>query len=84
MDGPQLKPRRGALAYCMKGYLGLIVEDEPSVKRPDYGNRVIRVWRGVHIGRHKVGRPWQTRAPVVVGYVQDVDLFLEQLKQQAS
>ena len=68
----------------MKGHLGLILDDEPQIKRQDFGDRIVHTWRGVHLGRHKVDRPWQSCRPQVVGYVEDVDAILKNIKPYAS
>ena len=55
MAKKQLKPRRGAIAYCKKGDLGLILADEPKPRKG---------WRGINM---MTGGEWWSKEPNVVG-----------------
>ena len=65
------EPRRGAVAYCSIGHLGLITSDKPEpVYYPD--GMMGLAWTGRHIWPfEKFGEPWSSRTPDVVGYIQD-------------
>lgn len=84
-----LPPRRGALAYCSIGRLGLILCDEPQEIAYQDGNKGI-AWIGIQltdgdiqgvgidksqIVHQKVGDPWSSRTPRVVGYIEDLHIF---------
>ena len=80
----ELQPRRGALAFCSIGRLGLILCDEPQeISYPD-GNTGI-AWTGIQLtpgmgGKdndvlQRVGDPWSSRHPRVVGYIEELHIF---------
>lgn len=69
-DFPGRKPSVGDLALCGKGALGVITSGErQQVTYPDGGSAL--AWVGAHLGSHldktKVGDPWSSRNPCVVG-----------------
>lgn len=81
----KLAPRRGAIAYCSLGRLGLILCDEPQEITYHDGNKGV-AWVGIQltegdvngvggdVGKvfhQKIGDPWSTRHPNVVGYIED-------------
>lgn len=67
-----LKPCRGAVAYCSKGYLGLITHDAPQrVRYPD-GTSAL-AWCGVRLDAGHHGEPWSSRTPDVRAVVADID-----------
>lgn len=81
-DEPQ--PRRGALAICSRGCLGLITSQSPErIDYPDGGEGI--AWTGVHLlpcawegGPPNAGAPWSSRTPRVVGHIDEFgDLFRE-------
>ena len=75
-----MKPRRGALAICGIGTLGLIMTKDPVlVEYPD-GNSGM-AWSGIHLTSKvcEIGTPWSSRNPVVVGYVEDIPTLLDAL-----
>lgn len=62
------KPRRGSLAICSRGYLGVITSDEPGhILYPD-GNQGY-AYRGIHLSVEMLGQQWSSRNPVIVGHV---------------
>lgn len=83
-----LPPRKYAIAVCSSGFVGLILSDAPEpVVYDDHTEGV--AWTGIHIthSTHPVGfgdtthnktvrpgDPWSSRAPRVVGYLQDMDI----------
>ena len=65
-----LTPQKGALAFCSRGELGLILSDAPVlVEYPD-GLKGL-AWTGIHLSEAKIGQPWSSREPRVVGLVKD-------------
>lgn len=61
-------PRKHALALCSKGRLGVITSEGPEpVEYPD-GTKGT-AWTGYHLPD---GRPWSSRNPQVVGYLDDL------------
>lgn len=67
-----LRPRKGALAICGIGTLGLITSTEPqAVTYPD-GSKGI-AWTGIHLTEKitAIGSPWSSRNPRVVAYTED-------------
>ena len=76
-----MTPRKGSIAFCTRGYLGLITEDAPKeITYPD-GNKGL-AWVGIQLTDKKsfspdwkgpvgIGTPWSSRTPVVVGHVDD-------------
>ncbi len=66
-DARALILRRGAIAYCSRGMLGLITCDCPQPV--DYGNGQNGVaWVGIHL-TGQIGAPWSSREPEVVGHI---------------
>lgn len=64
--------KKGTLAICGIGCLGLITEDEPKeITYPD-GNKGT-AYVGIHLTDKvsKVGSPWSSRNPKVVGHIND-------------
>lgn len=81
-----MEPRRGAIALCSLGRLGLITCDEPQEIHYQDGN-VGMAWTGIQltegditgVGKDKtavvhqvVGDAWSSRTPVVVGYMDEL------------
>lgn len=65
-----LSPRKGAIAICGKGSIGIITEDEPKeVIYPD-GNKAM-AWVGFHLTDKiaPIGSPWSSRNPKVWFYI---------------
>jgi hypothetical protein len=68
-----IKPRKGSLAICGLGCLGLVTEDKPKeVKYPD-GNKGM-AYVGIHLTDKlaPVGSPWSSRNPRVLCHVDDL------------
>jgi len=72
------EPKKGDLAVCSRGYLGLITSEGPEeVSYPD-GTRG-QAWTGIHLTWYRgleyqhtnPGDPWSSRTPTVVGYIND-------------
>lgn len=72
-------PKKYALAYCSRGYLGYITHDDPQVVTYPDGNSAL-AWVGIQLtdkapfdpnytGPTGIGAPWSSRHPVVVGYL---------------
>ena len=64
-------PRKGDIAMCALGRVGLILSDRPvEVTREDGAKRM--AWTGVHVWpRSWIGKPWSSRNPKVIGDVVD-------------
>lgn len=84
----ELKPKRGAIALCSLGRLGLITCDEPQEVTYNDGNIGIS-WVGIQltdgevqgVGGDKgktikqvIGQTWMSRNPKVIGYIQDIKI----------
>ena len=71
-------PRKGSLAICGIGTLGLITKDGPrKITYPDGNSGMAYV--GIHLTDKvaPVGSPWSSRTPVVISHVDDFDAHLE-------
>lgn len=68
-------PRRGALAYCSEGHLGLIIDDSPQPVLYANGETAL-AWHGVHLGGKFLGQLWSSRNPTVVGHIDDLQAML--------
>src|SRR5687767_11863070 len=68
-----MEPRRGSLAYCSVGLLGLITSDRAElIEYPD-GNKAY-AWTGIQLtsSREAIGTSWSSRTPRVVGHIDDL------------
>jgi hypothetical protein len=81
-----MEPRRGVLAICSRGELGLITSNTRMrvyYKRGDECSRWQEgehsalcdcetgiAWVGIHLAGDKAGQPWSSREPVVVGTIE--------------
>ncbi len=70
-----MKPKRGAIAICSAGTLGIIVVNEQVLITYPNGGRGL-AWTGIHLTDGKVfghavkiGDPWSSRNPKVIGYL---------------
>jgi len=69
--------RKGALAICSKGRIGLITSRSPVAIEYADGNKGF-AWTGIHltdavVGDGKAGEPfWSSRDPKIVGHVDDL------------
>jgi len=64
--------QKGAIATCSRGQKGLITSRSPmKVEYPDGKEEF--AWTGVHLEDHedgpKVGDPWSSRNPIVIGNI---------------
>ena len=66
------KPRKGSLAICGLGALGVITEDEPREVTYRDGNKGM-TFVGIQLTDKlaPIGSPWSSRNPKVVGHVDD-------------
>lgn len=66
----ELRPRKGALAFCSLGTLGLITSPEPHEVTYPNGTKGTS-WTGIHLTDKicAIGEPWSSRSPIVVAYV---------------
>jgi len=64
-----MEPDKGSIAFCQAGFLGLIimVQEDNSVN-----NVPTKVYRGIHLDADKLGSPWQSISPQVVGNIADL------------
>jgi hypothetical protein len=79
------EPRRGALAFCSRNELGLIISDTPIEvtykacpgclgELTDYSDWDCQcekgtAWAGIHLSAEKLGQRWSSRNPRVVGEI---------------
>ena len=73
-DLQDFTPKAGRLAFCGKGSLGLITEDDKRVVCYPDGTRGL-VFVGVHLTDKiaPIGSPWSSRNPQVVGQIRRAD-----------
>lgn len=55
-----LKSKIGAVAICKQGYTGLILQEKDGL------------YIGIHLGRLKLGKKWQSREPQVIGNIHEM------------
>jgi hypothetical protein len=60
---------RGAIAVCSHGYIGLVTCDEPQPVNYGDGNKGV-AWTGIHLSAGKIGDPWCSREPTVIGEIE--------------
>jgi hypothetical protein len=94
----ELEPRRGAIALCTRGALGLITCDEAQEVTYNDGNKGVS-WTGIQLtnttiqgmGKDegktfdvKIGSPWSSRTPKVIAYIENfIDIInVESNKQK--
>lgn len=66
-----LKPRKGALAKCSQGAIGIITSETPV--EVTYGDgKKGKAWTGFHLEGEKFGQPWSSRKPEVVAYLDEL------------
>ena len=62
---------KGTFAVCSRGILGLITSDEPE--RVEYPDGTFGVaWTGITLAGGKVGAPWSSRNPRIVGFAEEL------------
>lgn len=70
-------PRKGAIAVCGAGHLGVITSDsKETVRYPD--GETSTAWPGIHLAKDKLGSRWSSREPRIIGHVDDLPEILEQ------
>jgi hypothetical protein len=64
--------RKGSLAICSLGCLGLITEDSPREVVYKDGNKGV-AWVGIHLTDKiaPIGSPWSSRNPKIVGHIEE-------------
>lgn len=74
--------KRGDIALCGMGCLGLILYDFPQPVIYKDGNRGM-AYIGIQLTNKisSVGSGWSSRHPTVVGHVDDMDSFLSHLEK---
>ena len=67
-----MKPRKGSIAFCSLGCLGLIIEDKPQLVNYEDGHSGM-AYVGIHLTNKiaPIRFRWSSRNPVVVGHVDD-------------
>lgn len=68
-------PRKGAIAVCGIGALGLITADAAvEITYPDKTTGL--AWTGIHLTNRRapLGSAWSSRNPIVLGYIEDITL----------
>ena len=73
-----MEPKRGDIAICGIGTLGLITENGLKPLIYSNGNRGM-AYLGVHLTDRvaPVGSQWSSRTPIIVGHVDNIDMFLK-------
>ena len=74
------KPRRGAIAYCSEGYLGVVTDRAPQPVLYANGEEAL-AWQGVHLGKKFLGQLWSSRNPRVVGHINDLPEILAEREE---
>ena len=76
-----MTPKRGDIAICGIGTLGLVLEDGMQDITYDNGQRG-KAYIGVHLTDKvcEVGGKWSSRDPVIVGHIDNIDTFIKHLK----
>jgi len=69
--------RKGAIAICSLGAIGLVTSDKPETVTYNDGNTG-EAWLGVHLTDKvaSVGSPWSSRTPKVIGYAEQLNSLL--------
>jgi hypothetical protein len=67
-----MKPCRGAIAFCSRGFLGLITHDTLQEITYLNGDKDM-AWIGIQLNDDggEFGAPWSSRNPRVVGHISD-------------
>ena len=58
--------RRGTVAICSRGHLGLITSNAPREVTYPNGSKGT-AWVGIHLGDDDMGQPWSSRTPKPIG-----------------
>ena len=77
------KAKRGDIAICGIGCLGLITSDSPQSVIYKDGNRGM-AYIGIHLTGKvvPVGSEWSSRNPVVIGHIDNIDKFLANFRYE--
>ena len=68
-------PRKGDIAVCSHGYIGLILKDASIPNTSPNGVVEAELWTGIHLttkGGKQIGAAWQSRRPTVLCSISDV------------
>jgi hypothetical protein len=65
-----MEPDKGSIAFCQAGFLGLILA---TTSDRTIDNIPRTIYRGVHLSEGKLGEPWQSINPRVVGNIKEVE-----------
>ena len=66
------EPKRGDIAYCGKGFLGLITSDTKKEVTYFDGSKAM-AWTGIHLTNNpSIGSPWSAKNPEIVSNIEDV------------
>lgn len=73
-----MKPRKGSLAICSSGTLGVITEDKPKEVTYSDNNKGF-AYVGIHLTDEicEIGDIWSSRNPKVIGHVDDIFISFE-------
>ena len=64
-------PKRGDLALCSKGHLGMITSDYKH--NVSYGDGTFGIaYIGVYLEKGCEGQPWSSRNPTIIGHISSV------------
>lgn len=61
----KLQPKRGAIARCGAGFIGIITSDQPIKVEYQDGNNGL-AWVGIHLQPELLGANWSSRSPTVL------------------
>lgn len=86
----KLEPKKGAIALCSLGSLGIILSEKPVPVEYEDGTKS-EAWTGIYLLDHnvkwqfgpkkgqeeliKAGSPWSSKRPRVICYAEDILLF---------
>lgn len=72
-------PKKGDIAICHQGFLGVITKEPPIkvttgkvVNDKVVGQTTDDVWEGIHLSPDRLGKPWLSKKPKVVGNIFDL------------
>ena len=65
-------PRKGSIAICSLGMLGLITSDGLEEITYSDGNTGL-AFIGIHLNMQNLGNKWSSRNPVIIGHVQELE-----------
>ncbi len=72
-------PKKGDIAICHQGFLGVITKEPPIkvttgkvVNDKIVSQQTDDVWEGIHLSVDRLGKPWMSKQPKVVGNIFDL------------